>query len=84
MTQTYEQSRNKSNTFMIITIKYTTWGGSNKFKDTIFEISKLFEFQRLGSKLFHSIIVEGKKKILKNLSLLLKKGMLSTFLVAYA
>ena len=42
---------------------------------------KTFELQRVGSKLFHSMIVEGKNKFLKKLRL--KKGMLSTFLVAY-
>ena len=43
--------------------------------------TKLFKFWRVGSKLFHSIIVEGKKKFLKKLCLILKLGMLSTFLV---
>ena len=33
------------------------------------------------SKFFHSIIVEGKKEFLKKLCLILKQGMLSTFLV---
>ena len=46
--------------------------------------TKLFEFQRVGSKLFHSMIVEGKKEFLKKLCLILKQEMLSTFLVAYA
>ena len=45
--------------------------------------TKLFEFRRVGSKLFHSMIVEGKKEFLKKLCLILKQGMLSTFLVAY-
>lgn len=47
---------------MIISVKYTTWRGYNKFKDTIFDALKPFEFSkvRLGSKLFDSITVEGK------------------------
>ena len=45
---------------------------------------KLFEFQRVGFKLSYSMIAEGKKQFLKKSCLLLKKGMLSTFLVAYA
>ena len=64
MTHSYTQPCNKSNTFMIITIKNIIWGRSNKFQDTVFEISKIFEFRRVGSKLFHSMIVEGKKEFL--------------------
>ena len=63
MTQTYKQSCNRHNIFMIISVKYTTWRGYNKFKDTIFDALKPFEFSkvRLGSKLFDSITVEGKR-----------------------
>ena len=46
--------------------------------------TKHFELRRVGSKLFQSMIVEGKKEFLKRLCLILKQGMLSTFLVAYA
>ena len=46
--------------------------------------TKHFEFRSVGSKLFQSMIVEGKKEFLKRLCLILKQGMLSTFLVAYA
>ena len=46
--------------------------------------TKLFEFRRVESKFFHSIIVEGKKEFLKKLSLILKQGMFLTFLVTYA
>ena len=46
--------------------------------------TKLLEFRSVGSKLFHSMIVEGKKEFLKKLCLILKQGMLSTFVVAYA
>ena len=41
-THSYVQSRNKFNTFIIITIKNVTWERSNKFQDTIFEINKTF------------------------------------------
>ena len=86
------QPCNKSNTFMTITIKSITWGRSNKFrilksKSTInnfLKSAKLFEFQRVGSKLSHSMIVEGKKEFLKKFCLILKQGMLSAFLVAHA
>ena len=36
MTHSYAQLREKSSTFIIITIKNVTWGMSNKFQDTIF------------------------------------------------
>ena len=43
----------------------------------------LLEFLRLGSKLFHSIIADRKKKFLKKLFFFLIRGILSTVLVAY-
>ena len=46
--------------------------------------TKLFEFRRVRSKLLHSMIVEGEKEFLKKLCLILKQGIFSTFLVAYA
>ena len=46
--------------------------------------TKLFGFGRVGSKLSHSMIVEGRKEFLKKQCLVLKQGMLSTFLVANA
>ena len=42
ITRSYAHPRNKSNTFIIITIKNITWGRSNKFQDTIFKIKKTF------------------------------------------
>ena len=45
-------------------------------------ITKPFKFARVGSKLFHSMIVEGKKGFLKKLCLISEQGMLSTFLLA--
>ena len=47
------------------------------------EITKPFKFGRVGSKLFHSMIVEGKKEFLKKLCLISEQGRLSTFLLAY-
>ena len=84
MTHSYAQPRDKSNTFIIITIKNITLGRSNKFQDTIFEINATFEFRRVRFKLFHPMILEGKKTFLKKLCQILKQGMLSTFLVACA
>ena len=46
--------------------------------------SKLSEFVTLGSKLFLCIIVEGKKEILKQSCLTLKRGILFLCLVTYA
>ena len=43
----------------------------------------LLEFLRLGSKLFHSIIADGKKEFLKKLCFVLIRGILPTVLVAY-
>ena len=40
MSHSYAQPSDKSNTFMIITIKNIAWGRSNEFQDTIFEISE--------------------------------------------
>ena len=42
MTHSYAQPRNRSNNFIIITIKNITWRRSNEFQDTIFEINKTF------------------------------------------
>ena len=84
MTHFYVQPRDKSNTFIIITIKNITWGRSNEFRILFLKSAKLFEFGRVGSKLFQSMLVEGKKEFLKKLCLILKQGMLSTFRVAYA
>ena len=42
ITHSYAQPRDKSNTFIIITIKNITWRRSNKFQGTIFEINKTF------------------------------------------
>ena len=79
MTHSYPQPYDKSNTFIIITIKNITCRRYNKFPDAIFKYNK-----KVGSKLFHSMTAEEKKEFLKKLCLILKQGMLSTFLVAYA
>ena len=42
MTHSYVQPHDKSNNFIIITIKNITWGRYNKFQDTIFENNKTF------------------------------------------
>ena len=41
-THSYAQRRDNCNSFIIITTKNITWGKSNKFQDTIFEINKIF------------------------------------------
>ena len=78
MTHSYTRPSDKSNTIIIIALK-----NIKNFMILSLKSTNLFEFQRVGSKLFHSIIVEEKKEFLKKLCLFLKQGMLSTFLVAY-
>ena len=48
-----------------------------------FKTEILLEFLRLGSKLFHSIIADGKIEFLKKLCFPLIRGILPTFLIAY-
>ena len=43
----------------------------------------LLQFLRLGSKLFHSIIADGKKQFFKKLCFVLIRGILPTVLVEY-
>ena len=69
---------------MIITIKTLLGESLISFRIMFLKTTKLFEFRRVGFKLSYSMIAEGKKQFLKKSCLLLKKGMLSTFLVAYA
>ena len=83
MTQTYAQSCDKSNTFVTITIKTLLGEGLTDFRIVFLKTTKLLEFPKVGFKLFYSVIVEGKKEFLKKLCLVLIKGMVSTFLVAY-
>ena len=54
-------------------------------KSSIFSLRTeiLLEFPILGSKLFHSIITDGKKEFLKKLCFVLIKGILLSVLVAY-
>ena len=84
ITYSYEQPPDKFNTFAIITIKSLLGEGLRNFKILFLKITKLFELRRVGSNLFHLMIVEGKKEPLKKFCLILKQRMLSTFLVVYA
>ena len=58
-----------SNSFVVVTIKKTSWGGSKKFEDIAFENTQTFSLRMARSSLFHSMIVDGKKVLLKKLSL---------------
>ena len=58
--------------------------GLINFRILFLKTATLFEFQRIGSKLFHTTIVEGKKEISKKLCQMLKKRMLPTSLVVHA
>ena len=59
--------------------------GEGCMKLSIFSLKTeiLLEFLRLGSKLFHSIIADGKKEFLKKLCFVLIRGILLSVLVAY-
>ena len=61
MTHIYPQPCYESNTLMIIAIKNITWEGLTNFRILFLKTKKPFEFWRVGSKLFHSMIEEGKK-----------------------
>ena len=50
---------------MVVTVKKTSWGESNKFEDIAFENTKTFGGR---SSLFHSMIADGKKFFLINIS----------------
>ena len=66
MAQTESNSCNKFNFFEIVTIKKRIWGRSYESILSL-RIETLLEFLILVSKLFHSIIADGKKEFLKNL-----------------
>ena len=55
--------------------------GLIKFRILFLKALKLPTFGMLRSRLFHSITTEGKKKFLKKLCFVLKRGMFSVFLV---
>ena len=59
--------------------------GEGRMKLSIFSLKTeiLLEFLRLGSKLFHSIITDGKKEFLKKLCFVVIKRILLSVLVAY-
>ena len=71
-----------SNSFVVVTIKKSSWGGSKKFENIAFENTETFSLRMSRSSLFHSMIVDGKKVFLKKLCLVLVRGIQSTFLVA--
>ena len=62
-------------------IKRLSADGLINFRIFSLKILKLLEFLMLWSSLFHSVIVEGKKEFLKNVCLVLKRGVLCIFLV---
>ena len=49
----------------------------------LLKTEKFLGFLRLGSRLFHSIIVDGKKRFLKKLCFMLTREILCTFRVEY-
>ena len=57
--------------------------GLINFKILFLKAEKILEFLIFKSKLFHSVTVDGKKKIIKKLCLPLKRGILSLVLVLY-
>ena len=79
MAQTESKSSNKFNSFR------TEYEKKNLRKFvSIFSLKTeiLFEFLRLGSKLFYSIITDGKKELLKKLCFVPIRAILPSVLVA--
>ena len=79
MSEAKAQSCDNFNTFMIVINKITTWGESNKFKDTTFGKTKTF-----WTRVVPFIDYRKKERVFEEIALYLKKGMLSRFLIAYA
>ena len=75
------QSCGKFNSFGIITAKKLSADYLINFRLLFLRIVKLVKFFILWSSLFHSIIVDGKKMLLKKLCFALEKGMLCILLV---
>ena len=84
MAQTESKPCHKFNSSRIVNIKKKKFG-EGYMKLSIFSLKTeiLLEFLRLGSKLFHSIIADGKKEFLKKLCFVLIRGILLSVLVAY-
>ena len=66
-------THNRVITFMIITIKKLFGEGLINLRILSLKALGHFDFQRLGSKMFHSRIIAGKKEFLKTLCVMLKK-----------
>ena len=67
-----------------MTIVDTVWRWPYELKDvSLKKRDKLSAFLRPGSKLFHSMIVDGENEFLKKLWFALRRGMFSEFLVGY-
>ena len=60
----------------LLQLKTLLGEGLINFRILLLKSSKLFEFRRVGSKLFHSMIVKRKKEFLKKLCLILKQEIL--------
>ena len=60
-----------SNSFVVVTIKKSSWGGSKKFEDIAFENTQTFNLRMARSSFFHSMTADGKKVFLKKLCLVL-------------
>ena len=59
----------------LLQLKTLLGEGVINFRILFLKTTKLFKFRRIGSKLFHSMFVEGKKESLKKLYLILNQGM---------
>ena len=68
-------------------IRLGLWQLETEFGDgrmnLLLKTEKLSNFLRWGSRLFHSIMVDGRKEFLKKLRFLLRRGMLCIFRVEY-
>lgn len=70
--QTKSKQRNKSNSFSIKAIIHRIGSWPDEWNNLSLNVDKLSEFPRLGSNLFHSEKVDGKKTFLKKLCVALE------------
>ena len=74
MIEAKSKSSSKFNSFRIMTIVDSVWRWWINFNILVLKTDKVLAFLRRGSILFHSIIVDGKKRIFKKVAVYIKKG----------
>ena len=66
-----------------MTILNRVWRSPYDLNILLLKTKKFSDFLRWGSRLFHSIMVDGKKEFLKNLCFVLTRGILCIFRIDY-